>query len=78
MDSLPDYVENDTEQSYSYTENGIRTNLSILSAAGDDAPCICHAQYADGQDVPLKDEKLHISSEEKGLLSELLNRSKFI
>jgi len=81
MNALPanvTYVTNDTEQSFSYMKDGIRTNLSILSPAGDDPACICHAQYDDGHDAPLKREMIHISSEEKGLLSELLKRSKFI
>jgi hypothetical protein len=81
MDELPanvTYVTNDTEQSFVYEKDGLRTNLSILSPAGNDPACICHAQYRDGIDAPLKDEKLHISSEEKGLLSELIHRSKFI
>jgi len=74
----PRYVENDTEQSYTYEKNGTRTDLSILSSAGKDDPtCICHAQYQeDGEQI--LDEMLHISSEEKGLLSDLLHRSKFL
>ncbi|HEX9502847.1 MAG TPA: hypothetical protein VF974_00810 [Patescibacteria group bacterium] len=70
------YVENDTEQSYTYNENGIRTDLSILSSAGDDPACISHASYQDGEQV--LDEKLHISPQGKGLLSDLLKRSKFL
>lgn len=81
MDQLPTnvtYVTNDTEQSFSYMKDGIRTNLSILSSAGNDPACICHAQYDDEHDAPLKKEMLHISSEEKRLLSELLRRSTII
>lgn len=80
MDNLPTNVTrvtNDIEDSYTYTQNGVRTDLSILDSAGSDPACICHAQY-DEYGNPLKDEKLHISSDEKGLLSELLNRSKFL
>lgn len=77
MDNLPRYVENDTEQSYTYTQNGLRTDLSILSSAGDEPACISRTQYGNEYE-PLKEETLHINPEEKGLLSELLNRSKFI
>jgi hypothetical protein len=82
MDQLPSdvqYITNDTEQSFSYMKDGIRTNLSILSPSGDDPACICHFQCKDGIDEPLKDEKLHIDTEGKKLLLELLTRSdKFI
>ena len=74
----PRYVENDVEQSYTYEENGTRTDLSILSSAGKDDPaCISHAQYQeDGEQI--MDEKLHISGKEKGYLFDLLERSKFL
>jgi len=81
MDQLPSdvqYITNDTEQSFSYMEDGSRNNLSLLSASGDDPECICHSQWKDGVDEPLKDEKIHIDSEGKKLLLELLTRSKFI
>ena len=70
------YVTNDTEQSFTYTKDGVRTDLSILTSAGDDPACICHASYQDGE--LLKEEMLHISSEEKKLLANLLSRSPFL
>jgi hypothetical protein len=82
MDNLPENVTsvtNDTEESFVYQKDGIRTNLSILSPIGDsEGACICHAQYRDGIDEPLKEEFLHINDDEKGLLSELLNKSRFL
>jgi hypothetical protein len=78
MDELPTnvtYVTNDTEESFVYEKDGIRTNLSILGPAGDDPICICRSQWKDGIDAPLRDEKFHIPSDEKGLLSELISRS---
>lgn len=68
-------ITNDTEDSYTYELNGVRTDLSILVSAGSDPACISKAQYRDGIEKPLKEEMLHISSEEKKLLSKLLSES---
>jgi len=82
MNNLPanvTSVTSDTDESFVYQKDGLRTNLSILTPIGEtEGACICHAQYRDGIDEPVKEEFLHISSEEKGLLSELLNKSRFL
>jgi hypothetical protein len=81
MNNLPanvNYITNDTEQSFVIQNDNGHTDLSILSSAGSDPACICRAQYREGQESPISEEMLHIPPEEKGLLTELLHRSKFI
>lgn len=71
-------VTNDIEESFTYMQGEIRTDLSILTSVGNEPACICRSQYREGQDVPLSEEMIHIPSEEKGMLIDLLKRSEIL